>query len=314
MTAQGQTRGAARGRPAKKPPKSETGPTPRLREFVTPEGVDLRLRIGDGGERAAAFILDVVFIIVALILFSIVVGLAVLAFAVARSEVFAEVMAAVWFLGTFVLTNAYFVIFELSGRAATLGKRIMGLRVAARDGGRLTAEAVFARNAMRQIEVFLPLQFILASAAAIVDPISGWLVLLGLGWTFGFALFPLFNRDRLRVGDFVAGTWVVKAPKERLSIDLLDAIEAGRAQYQFSVDQAGAYGIKELHVLEDVLRRRDRKTMAAVAARIRTKIIWAPVPDETDVAFLSAYYAALRARLENRLLFGHRRKDKFDAA
>ncbi len=312
MTAQGQTRGRPRKPP--KPPKTDIGPAFRLREFVTPEGVDLRLRIGDGGERAAAFILDVVFIVLALIAFTVVVFFGFLAFAIARSEAFAEIMAAIWFLGTFVLTNAYFVIFELSGRAATLGKRIMGLRVAARDGGRLTAEAVFARNAMRQIEVFLPLQFILASAAAIVDPISGWLVLLGLGWTLGFALFPLFNRDRLRVGDFVAGTWVVKAPKERLSIDLLDAIEASRARYPFSVEQAGAYGIKELHVLEDVLRRRDRKTMGAVADRIRAKIAWAPVADETDVAFLSAYYAALRARLENRLLFGHRRKDKFDAA
>jgi len=36
--------------------------------------------------------------------------------------------------------------------------------------------------------------------------------------------------------------------------------------------------------------------------------------DETDLAFLSAYYAALRGRLENRLLFGHRRRDKFDKA
>ena len=106
----------------------------------------------------------------------------------------------------------------------------------------------------------------------------------------------------------------MKAPKDRLSIDLLDAIEAGRGQFAFSAEQAGAYWIKELHVLEDVLRRRDRKTMAAVAARIRAKIGWVSLPDETDVGFLSAYYAALRGRLENRLLFGHRRRDKFDAA
>ena len=32
----------------------------------------------------------------------------------------------------------------------------------------------------------------------------------------------------------------------------------------------------------------------------------------TDAAFLTAYYTALRERLEKRLLFGHRRKDKFD--
>ena len=62
----------------------------------------------------------------------------------------------------------------------------MGLRVAARDGGRLTAEAVFARNAMREIEVFLPLTFILASASGDDRSDGGWLVLLGLGWALGF--------------------------------------------------------------------------------------------------------------------------------
>jgi hypothetical protein len=126
----------------------------------------------------------------------------------------------------------------------------------------------------------------------------------------------LFNRDRLRVGDFVAGTWVVKSPREKLTIDLLDALENAQGQdgFAFTPDQASAYGIKELHVLEDVLRRRDAKTMQAVAERIRTKIAWRGLPDETDAAFLSAYYAALRGRLETRLLFGHRRKDKFDKA
>ena len=54
------------------------------------------------------------------------------------------------------------------------------------------------------------------------------------------------------------------------------------------------------------------KTMAAVAERIRTKIGWTPGPAENDADFLSAYYAALRGRLETRLLFGKRKKDKFD--
>jgi len=291
----------------------------QLREFVTPEGVDLRLRVGSAGERAAAFLLDAVFIIVALILFVIAVGYAgatLASFGVPelRNGVGAAVFV-IWLMGFFFLRNFYFVTFELGARAATPGKRILGLRVAARDGGRLTSEAVFARNAMREIEVFLPLTFLLSSSAAADNPVAGWVMLLGILWTGGFALFPLFNRDRLRVGDFVAGTWVVKSPRQKLTIDLLDALESGQgAGFAFTADQAGAYGIKELHVLEDVLRRKDAKTMQAVADRIRAKIAWRPLPEETDVGFLSAYYAALRGRLETRLLFGHRRKDKFDKA
>ncbi|HEX3917713.1 MAG TPA: RDD family protein [Caulobacteraceae bacterium] len=289
-----------------------------IRDFVTPEGIDLRLRIGSVGERASAFILDAVFLFVGALVFIIAVLFALGALSSLGAEDLkngmGDAMMIILLIGVFAARNGYFILFELSPRAATPGKRILGLRVAARDGGRLTAEAVFARNAMREIEIFLPLTFLIASIGGVVDPISGWLMLLGLGWTLLFALFPLFNRDHLRIGDFVAGTWVVKSGRERLSIDLLDAVEASRSQFAFTPDQAAAYGIKELHVLEDVLRRKDAKTMAAVADRIRAKIAWRKGPDEVDASFLSAYYAALRARLETRLLFGHRRKDKFDKA
>jgi uncharacterized RDD family membrane protein YckC len=298
-----------------------TPPAPgakQYRELVTPEGVDLRIRVGAAGERAAGFLLDAVFLVVTLIAFVLLVSFVASALAALGApglkDGLGNAVLIVWLLGFFLLRNGYFVLFEISARAATPGKRIMGLRVAARDGGRLTSESVFARNAMREIEIFLPLTFLLASSQAGDDPVAGWVMLLGILWTGGFMLFPLFNRDRLRVGDFVAGTWVVKSPRERLSIDLLDALEAAQGEFSFTPDQASAYGIKELHVLEDVLRRKDVKTMGAVADRIRAKIGWRTLPGESDAAFLSAYYAALRGRLETRLLFGHRRVDKFDKA
>jgi hypothetical protein len=46
--------------------------------------------------------------------------------------------------------------------------------------------------------------------------------------------------------------------------------------------------------------------------RIKAKIGWEGPSDLPDRTFLNAYYAGLRGRLESRLLFGHRRKDKFD--
>jgi hypothetical protein len=63
--------------------------------------------------------------------------------------------------------------------------------------------------------------------------------------------------------------------------------------------------------LEEVLRRFDRKTVAVVAERIRGKIGYLQ-GQESDGAFLSAYYAALRQRLEARALLGRRRVDKHD--
>jgi uncharacterized RDD family membrane protein YckC len=274
------------------------------RSLVTPEGVDLRVRLGEASERAAALLIDVAIMAGVLIGFSL---LTLLAFIGAKGKG-DEVIGTVWLLVFFLLRNLYFVLFELTPGAATPGKRAMGLRVAARNGGRLTADAIFARNAMREIELYLPMSFLLTNG----DQVGAWINLAGLAWCGVFLLFPLFNRDRLRVGDLVAGTWVVKAPKHRLVTDLVQSARPSHARFVFTQAQLDAYGVKELHVLEDVLRRYEIKTVALVAARIRLKIGWKAAPDESDGDFLAAYYAALRGRLESRLLLGKRRKDKHD--
>ncbi len=286
------------------PPAAEA---PRVRRLVTPEGAELRLVLGSAGERASALVLDLVFIIIALVVLTLAAAFA----AGALGQNASEGVVMIWLLGAFVLRSGYFILFELGGRAATPGKRVLRLRVASRDGGRLTAGAVFARNALREIEVFLPITLLIASSAA-GDAVSAWLVLLGLTWTGVFAFFPLFNRDRLRAGDLVAGTFVVKAPRAPLLADLTAAGQ--RERFAFTAEQANAYGVKELQVLEAVLRARDPRTMAAVAQRIAGKIGWTRAEGEVDADFLAAYYRALRRRLERRLLFGHRRRDKFDKA
>jgi uncharacterized RDD family membrane protein YckC len=280
-----------------------------IRSLVTPEGVDLRLTLATAGDRAGAFLIDAAIILATLVAMTLLIA----AGASAIGKDAGEFLLMLWLVGAFVLRNGYFLLFELTPRAATPGKRALGLRVVARDGGRLTSEAVFTRNAMREIELFLPLVFLAASAAA-GEQVDAAIGLLALTWSGIFLLFPLFNRDRLRVGDFVAGTWVVKAPRRRLAADLAGEGAARHHRFEFTAEQVAAYGVKELQVLEDVLRRRDKRTLKDVAMRIRRKIGWVPEPHENDADFLSAYYAALRARLEHRLLFGHRRKDKFDAA
>ena len=286
-------------------------PPSLARSLVTPEGVDLRLILASGGERAAALVLDLLIIGVALVVLTILAA----AGAWAMKSKSAEVIEMIWLLGAFVLRSGYFLLFELTSRAATPGKRAMGLRVIARDGGRLTGEAVFARNALREIEVFLPPIFLIASSVA-GDPIDGVVVLMAIVWSGIFMLFMFFNKDRLRMGDIVAGTWVVKTPRVALLPDLAGAGSGSvfAPNMIFTPDQVGAYGVKELEILENVLRRRDPKTLKAVAARIQGKIGWTAVPGETDSTFLTTYYAALRGRLEHRLLFGHRRRDKFDKA
>ena len=180
--------------------------------------------------------------------------------------------------------------------------------MAARNGGALTADAIFGRNAMRELEVFLPATFLFSQSQGGVD---AWLRTLAVIWCGVFVLFPMFNRDRLRVGDVVAGTWVVKAPRRTLLRDMARTT-APSGDFAFTAAQLDAYVVKELQVLEDVLRRYQPATIAAVAARIRARIGWTQRPGEGDGDFLDAYYRALRGRLESRLLFGRRRRDKHD--
>lgn len=278
----------------------DEAPRTLRRAFVTPEGVDLRLELGSAGTRAAAFLLDATFIILVLILITIVIGLALFTGK-------AEALSILWLLGFFVLRNGWFTLFEMGGRGATPGKRLMGLRVVARDGARLTGGAVIARNAMREIEVFLPLSFLGAQAAE--GTADGFLIVFALVWSGIFLFFPLFNRDRLRVGDLVAGTWVVRTVDARLGADL--AAVPDRPRLTFSEAALGLYGVYELQTLEDVLRNGDGESVATVAWTIRNKAGIADNGD--DYGFLSDYYAALCARLEGGLMIGRRRENKYSA-
>jgi len=273
------------------------------RRLITPEGIDLQVQLSDIGARIGAYVIDQIIINVGLIaaFFLIVFG---------GISAGPEVVVTIFILINFFVRNFYYMFFEMGPKAATPGKRISKIRVASRTQARLSANAVFARNALREIEINLPLSFLFMSG----DSVDGWIALLGLLWSGIFLFFPLFNKDRLRAGDLIAGTWVVRAPKPMLANDLAAEKADLKSAYTFTPEQVEAYGVHELHVLENVIRANEQKTVMDVADRIRNKIKWDKGMSEVDLDFLKAYYAALRGRLETRLLFGVRRKDKFDKA
>lgn len=276
----------------------------RRRTLITPEGIDLQLNLADAGQRIGAFLLDLLIMVGALILLFIVSLLTLGAVGLDN----AEVAGIIWLLGFFLLRNFYFILLEMGPRAATLGKRALGLRVVARSGERLTADRVIARNMMREIELYLPLSFLSYNAAQ--GGGGAWTTLAGLGWTAIFLFFPLFNRDRLRVGDLLAGTWVVNAPKRKLAVDSLNVERRPAERYRFTEAQLDVYGIYELQTLEQVLRDDHPEAIASVADTIRHKI--GAVDRGFDRDFLIAYYDAMRERMERGLLFGKRREDKYD--
>ena len=285
---------------------ARSDPDALKRRFVTPEGVDLRIELGTAGARAGAFILD--WLMMAAIWIAIAIILGQVAFAA-----FSELIWQLAWLLMFLHRISWFILFEMGPRGATLGKRIVGLRVVARDGARLTAGAVIVRNAMREIEFYLPLQFVAMSLLTMLMGEDVILPLLALAWCMIFLFFPLFNRDRLRVGDLLAGTWVVHRPKVELGHDLAaSAAQAERPRRAFTDAQLELYGIYELQTLEEVLRNAQSDAIVTVAATIRHK---AGIEDDgDDYGFLSDYYAALCARLERGMMVGLKRADKYSQA
>jgi len=291
----------------------KASPDAGRRELVTPEGLSLPLTLASRGARAGALLLDFTIIFMALFVFML--GMSAIGIGLFRQadwgrmgpvlELLLVVIILVLFLGRY----GYFLFFELGPRGATPGKRLLGIRVAARPASgegpaRLTAEAVLARNLVRDIEIFLPLGLMAGMGEGL--GVSGW---AAAGWLGIFALFPFFNRDRLRAGDLVAGTWVVEAPRAKLA-DAMSVSANRNDAYRFGDAELAIYGEHELQVLEQVLRQGRPESLREVAKAISGKIGWnAGEGDERE--FLEAFYAALRAHLERGMRFGRRKKDKF---
>jgi len=300
-----------------------TGDEGARRHIVTPEGVALPVDLAGRSERAAAFLIDLLIIVGSLLALVLIGVLAGLTGAGRHGFLLTKWIWVGLFLLWFLVRSFYFAFFELRWQGSTPGKRVVRLRVIDRTGGALRADAVIARNLMREVEIFLPVTVIMVGLAT---DMNGWIELAMLGWILIFTFMPLFNRDRLRVGDIIGGTWVILAPKAALLPDLAaSGVTAPAATaaaplpspYRFTREQLDAYGIYELQTLEEVLRQQGPNADGVrdeVAQRIQRKIQWT-APTGAPVAaaeFLQAFYAALRARLEAQVLYGRRRKDKHD--
>jgi hypothetical protein len=141
--------------------------------------------------------------------------------------------------------------------------------------------------------------------------------LVAAAWFLIFALFPFFNKDRLRAGDFIAGSWVVEAPRRKLEavMSAAGAASAAGAQqaapaYRFGEAELSVYGEFELQTLERVLREKRPESLRQVYEAICKKIGW-EVGGGDERLFLECYYTQLRARLEAGMRMGKRKADKF---
>jgi uncharacterized RDD family membrane protein YckC len=266
------------------------GEARRRRRLLPPEGVALQVELARAGERAAAFAIDYALSTAA----SLLLLLPVIALSVVAP---AATLLAVALFFQFLIRNFYFLWFELRWRGATPGKRALGLRVVDREGGRLTAASVAARNLLREAELFLPLAMLLGAG----EGLPWWQALATGLWLLLFLVLPLLNADRLRAGDLAAGTMVIAVPRRVLLEDLAQE----RRRFAFEEAQLALYGEEELAVLDHVLRRpaslEGDRLRAEVCRRIRRRIgLQNDLAPADAAAFLADFYTAQRARLERR--------------
>ncbi|MBY6068986.1 RDD family protein [Leisingera aquaemixtae] len=286
--------------------------TPPAGELVPPEGVPLKLEVAGLGVRLAAQITDVILTLVAAVCLLILV--ASLGFSAP------ETLMAIGSLMFFIIRVPYYVLAELAWNGQTVGKRLMKIKVISHDGKSLSTHALVLRNLMKEAEIFLPATLLLTLDAA--TPLASG---LALGWIAAGLMVPLCNRYRQRLGDLMAGTHVIHQPVPVLLQDLAGnpAPRTSRKEgFVFLAHQLDHYGAFELQTLETLLRAqeasaergRDLKqgaTIEAVVEKIRQKIGYAnKVPAAQRLEFLRAFYNAQRAHLEQRQLFGEKRKDK----
>lgn len=269
------------------------------------EGTTVRFHLASLSERASAFAIDFTLTTAATTL------VAVVAAALAASGS-RPIGGAIFLAGSFFFRNVYFTAAELFGSGQTWGKRKLHIRAISRDGGPLTGEAILARNLTRELEFFLPLAA-LTQPRGILDVDERWGVVIAGCWFAVFALFPILNRERLRCGDLLGGTVVVRVPEPAL---LAEAAPLRDDVYAFTPAQLSVYGIAELQVLEDIVRRpADREgapLVREVSKRIRRRIGWSTSGALDDRAFLAAFYEAQRSHLEHKMLLGVRKESKHD--
>ena len=222
----------------------------------TPESIAFTYQLAGLGSRFLAVALDLVLQLLVAAAFVIGAALAVSHFptlkhAVAPSgaEKFGEALGFALFIGiVFTIFFGYFILFEAFWNGQTPGKKALGIRVV-RDGGYpIDFGASLVRNLIRVGEV-------------------------ALGYYALSAISTLLSAENKRLGDFAAGTIVVRdaqlalAPKLRLTTP-----EPAYAATRYLTGEERALVKRFLERRDALDPQRRQELAAALAARIRARV------------------------------------------
>ena len=245
-----------------------------MTELVTGEAVVLELRLAKWPARALAASIDIAVQITLLILLStVVVGL--------LSSVDAALAAAIVTVSSLLIFIGLPVTVETLSRGRSLGKLAVGLRVVREDGGPIRFRHAFVRALLGLVELWL-------SSGVIATLVS------------------LFSTQGRRVGDFLAGTLVLRerVPVTAGAVAMMPPALAGWATgldlsaLPDDLALAARQYLSRMPDLAPEVRETMGRSMATAVAQVTTP---APPPGVPAWAFLAAVVAERRRRESLRL-------------
>ena len=236
----------------------------------TAEHVGISYQLAGVGNRVLAAFLDVLFMAI-VVVGTLVVLLRVVLPRVVLPEYVESVLAALIVVALYlVVPFAYWVVPETVWNGQTIGKRIVGIRVLRDDGSPVGFIAVVTRALLRILDLIpllLPVDLVLIVA----------------------------SRKGQRLGDFVAGTVVVKARVERDFAAL--RTRAATPAPDLTVRGLSGEGqrlVREFALREQALRPAARTEVARAIARTVRPAVPESAAHPDDIEFLRAVAAALR--------------------
>ncbi|NJR38463.1 MAG: RDD family protein [Leptolyngbyaceae cyanobacterium CSU_1_4] len=246
--------------------------------LLTPESVELEFILAGIGNRALALLIDNLLVLLGISLFwffgTLLATQVATTLSPDRYAIAILWFVAIAFLGTFVISAGYFVLFETLRQGQTPGKRFAQIRVI-RDDGR-------------------PIGLTQAVLRALLRPIDDTFLIVG-------AVLILFDQNEKRLGDLVAGTLVIQETQVRMqrSIALSDSAQSLARQLP-ALSDITYLQPDDFAVVREFLQRRDFLTPKArtdlsmnLARQVRTRVHLETIPPGvTSDQFLEAIYLA----------------------
>jgi uncharacterized RDD family membrane protein YckC len=211
----------------------------------TPEQIEFQYELAGIGSRFIAALIDTFCLIVLYAAFFLAVIFMFYLFPEMEESVVGNVALALLVLVSFILFWGYYVIFELVWNGQSPGKRLTGLRVIQTTGYPETPAASVIRNLVR-----------------IADFLPAW---YAVGVTVMF-----FNQRAMRLGDFAAGTMVVKERPAQVLDQLVTQVASPPSAELFSPALPNLERLTpaELAVIREAVRRRDDRGAAQALGRL----------------------------------------------